>query len=251
MSVLRRAQLVIATTGRSTERLADKCRIADSFATTLCIYNGYDAADFAEPAPRTRVDGTCRLVYLGTLWALTDASPLVEGAVKFAAASPDRAKHMELVFTGRRTPEQASVLDKLDGLPCRTTRLDYLEHDEAVRLMRAANGLILLLAERPGAERIVPAKLFEYMAARRPIVGVVPAGECRDLLRGCPGATVCEPRDAGTVAEALAREVDRATAGREVDWGSFDPSRYSRASLAAELGGALDGVVSRWKGRPA
>lgn len=246
-SALRRAQLVIATTLRSTERLSEKCRSTGSAARSLCIYNGYDAEDFAVPAPQAP-RGVCRLVYLGTLWSLTDVTPFVEGARKLAAADPDRARNLDLVFAGRRTPEQSAILGRLEGLPCRITRLDYLAHDEAVKLMRGASSLLLLLADRAGAERVVPAKLFEYMAARRPILGVVPEGECRDLLRGCPGATVCEPRDAGAVAEALAREVDRAMAGHEADGGSFDPSRYSRASLAAELGGALDGVVSRWKG---
>jgi hypothetical protein len=125
--------------------------------------------------------------------------------------------------------------------------LDYVEHGEAVRMMREASGLCLLLSDLPAAERVVPAKLFEYMAALRPILGVVPDGECRELLEGHPAATVCDPREPGSVARALSQEIARAASGREPEWGSWSPSRYSRAHLAAELAGALHGVSSAWR----
>ena len=69
----------------------------------------------------------------------------------------------------------------------------------------------------------MPAKLFEYMAARRPILGVVPEGECRDLLEGHPAAIVCDARDPGSVARALSREIERAASGREPEWGELGP----------------------------
>ena len=35
--------------------------------------------------------------------------------------------------------------------------------------------------------------------------------------------------------------------GREPEWGDWDPSRYSRAQLAAELAEALDRVAAAWR----
>jgi glycosyltransferase involved in cell wall biosynthesis len=243
-NALRRAQLVVATTQRSTTRLAEKCRVVGSEARTRCIYNGYDAEDFDEALSPRASREAYRLVYLGTLWALTDATPLVEGVVRLAAESPGQAKSLEIVFAGRRTAEQSAVLARLEGLPCRVGVLDYVEHAQAVRMMREASGLCLLLSGLPAAERVVPAKLFEYMAARRPILGVLPDGECRDLLEGHPAAIVCDPREPGSVARALSQEIARAASGREPEWGSWDPSRYSRTHLTAELAEALDTVAT-------
>jgi glycosyltransferase involved in cell wall biosynthesis len=249
--VLRRAQLVVATTRRSTARLAEKCRAVGSGARATCIYNGYDAEDFAGTATEGVQREGYRLVYLGTLWALTDAAPLVAGVSRLAAESPALAKGLEVVVAGRRTPEQTAVLRGLDALPCRVRLVDYVEHGEAVRMMREASGLLLLLSGVPSAERIVPAKLFEYMAARRPIVAVVPEGECRELLRAHPVASIADPADPAAVAAALARELERPRESGEVGWGGFDPSPWSRASLAADLAQALDGVVADWReGRP-
>src|SRR5574341_919479 len=244
---LRRAQLVIATTRRSADRLAEKCRAVGSDARAQCIYNGYDAEDFAEARPEAPSHVGYRLVYLGTLWALTDAPPLVEGVLRLAAEKPGQAKSVEIVLAGRRTPEQSVVLAKLEGLPCRVRLLDYVDHSQAVRMMREASGLCLLLSRVPAAERVVPAKLFEYMAARRPILAVVPEGECRELLEGHPAALVCDAWDPASVALALSQEIARTAAGREPEWASWDPSRYSRARLAAELAKALGRVTADWQ----
>jgi Glycosyl transferase 4-like domain len=247
MHALRRAQLVVATTQRSTMRLAEKCRAAGSGARTLCIYNGYDPEDFAETQSSSAPRGGYRLVYLGTLWALTDATPLVEGVARLATQNPDQAKDLEIVFAGRRTAEQSSVLERLDGLPCRVRVLDYVDHVAAVRMMREAGGLCLLLSNVPAADRVVPAKLFEYMAARRPILGVIPDGECRDLLEGYPATQICDTREPATVARALSQEIARASSGIEPEWRGWNPSRYSRAHLAGELAEALDAAATAWR----
>ena len=129
---------------------AEKCRAVGSAARTRCIYNGYDAEDFAgAPSPGVPREGY-RLVYLGTLWALTDATPLVEGVARLAAESPGLAKGLELVFAGRRTAEQSAVLARLDGLPCRVRVLDYVDHGEAVRMMREASGPLPPAQRRAG-----------------------------------------------------------------------------------------------------
>ena len=243
---LRRAELVIATTRRSAEALAAKALQAGSRARTRCIYNGYDADDFVGSVPPVPTDGKHRVVYVGTLWALTDAASLVAGVTRLARDKPERAAALELVFAGRRTPEQSAVLQALRGLPCRLTLLDYVEHEQAIGLMRGAGRLCLLLSDVPGAERVVPAKLFEYIAARRPILAVVPDGECSDILRSHPAALVVPPDRTDLIAEALALDVV-GRAGLPSDWGLFDASPYSRAHLAGELADSLREVILDWQ----
>ena len=98
--------------------------------------------------------------------------------------------------------------------------------------MRGAGRLCLLLSDVPGAERVVPAKLFEYVAARRPILAVVPDGECSDILRSHPAALVVPPNRTDLIAEALASDITGRGPGLPFDWGLFDPSPYSRTHLA-------------------
>jgi len=243
--LLRRAKLVIATTERSAAALADKCRIVRSAARTVCIYNGYDADDFqvsgSGPVPHDRF----RFAYVGTLWALTDVTPLMQALRLLADRSPELAATVEVVFAGRRTDAQSAILASAAGLPFNVTLLDYVDHMSAVGIMKAADALCLLLSEVPGAERVVPAKLFEYMAARRPIVAIAPFGEARDLLEGHPAAYGCKPSEPSAIAVSIARAVEAKRAGQSVDWQSWNPERFSRARLTAQLAETLGTVSAR------
>ena len=48
--------------------------------------------------------------------------------------------------------------------------------------LRSASGVCLLLSDVPGAERVVPAKLFEDLAVRKDMLAISPAGETADIV---------------------------------------------------------------------
>src|SRR5262249_54328273 len=152
-------------------------------------------------------------VYVGTLWNLTSVAPLVAAVRLLARRSPEIAGQLELVFAGRRTPSQQELLQPLRSLPCRLTEHPYLDHAEALRLTRSADALCVLLSDVKGAGRVVPAKLFECMASRRPVLAIVPPGECWDLLGDYPAAYRREPGDVAGIADALADMLERHRSG--------------------------------------
>ena len=185
--VLKRADAVLATTNASLRRLQQRLNSLKRPAYSTCIYNGYDAEDFTDCPGRSTVPdaapGTFRLVYSGTLWRLTDASPLIAALERLHQLAPDLARKVELVCVGRKTPEQQAVLKRLEGTTCRLINVDYTDHAVILDWLRTADALCLLLADVPGAERVVPAKLFEYLATRKPLLAIVPHGECADIVR--------------------------------------------------------------------
>ena len=197
--VVRAAAALIATTRHSAESLQEVARAASSHPLVTHIYNGFDAEDFHDgipPLPDSMMDSASdatqpyKLAYIGTLWNLTSVEPVIRAVRQLAEQSPDLASQLELHFVGRRTAEQDEWLDQLSSLPCRVVRQAYLDHDAALRLMRSADGLCLLLSDLPEAGRVVPAKMFEYLAVRRPIFAIVPPGEVSSLLQDCPFAFV-------------------------------------------------------------
>jgi glycosyltransferase involved in cell wall biosynthesis len=211
--VLRQASAVLATTRNSAEALAERCRQAGSAARVGWIYNGYDPDDFAgAEAPRPAND-CYRLAYIGTLWNLMSAAPLLAAVRELARWAPHLAARLELVFAGRRTDPQEKLIGELAELPCTVVRHPYVDHHGAIDLMRSADGLLLLLADVPGAERWVPAKTFEYLASRRPIVAAIPPGELREIVERRPGSFVVSPDDVTGLAARLATEIDRHSHG--------------------------------------
>jgi glycosyltransferase involved in cell wall biosynthesis len=247
-AAVRRARALIATTPSSAAALGEVARRAGSAATTSHIYNGFDPDEFAVVPSRARVDygnGTSRfrLACIGSLWNLTTVEPLVAALERLSAAQPDVVREIELVFAGRRTPEQESVLDRAARLPCRLARLPFVEHSEAVGMMHDADALLILLADLPEVSRVIPAKTFEYMATDRPIFVVSPEGDLADIVRDLPGATFCLARDPDGIAAGLVRTIERHRAGVRVERTRASIARFDRKEQAGELARILDRVL--------
>ncbi len=259
---VRAAAALVATTRHSAESLQNVARASESRPLVTHIYNGFDTADFHEGTPplpdallESASDSTqpYKLAYIGTLWNLTSVEPVVRAVRELAERSPDLASRLELHFVGRRTAAQDEWLDQLGPLPCRVIRQPYLDHDEALRLMRSADGLCLLLSDLPEAGRVVPAKMFEYLAVRRPIFAIVPPGEVSSLLHDCPFAFVHSPSDVTGLAQRLGDEVERHSLGVSLPTGLWDSSPFERrrqTEQLAELLGRVSAVGQPFQADP-
>lgn len=250
--VLRHADAVVATTAASTHRLEERLVAARGTAVTACIYNGFDEADFPAAAgsdDRTRPasGGKFRLVYAGTLWNLTSVAPLAAAISQLRDIAPDLLKRLELVFVGRKLPAQRELLREIASAGCAVIDEEYCEHHRIPELLRSADGLCLLLSEAPGAERVVPAKLFEYLAAGKPILGICPAGETADLLnQSQPGAHFV-PADVSGIARWLgdsARSTSDGGVPHSQRGRSASVEHFSRRAQAGQLAELLNQLVA-------
>ena len=248
---VRAASAITATTPASARALQEVAIGSGSRATSTSIYNGFDPADFATPGESLRRDdfgnGTnlFRLCFAGTLWELTSIEPFVEGVRQLVERAPVLAERLEIVLAGRRAGRQEEFIDRLQGLPCKVVRLGYLEHSDAIRLMATSDSLLLLLSDLPHADRVISSKVFEYMAAKRPIFAVSPDGDQGDILREHPGATICRPRDSEGIAEALSERLEEHRCGIRPSVDDWDFSQFERRAQTAQLAELLDGIIQQ------
>ena len=251
--VVRSASALIATTQHSAAALRAVAVEAGTRPLVTHIYNGFDADDLhhghaplLDPVIETDTQReTYKLSYVGTLWNLTSVEPIVRAVKLLSEQSPDLAARLELHFAGRRTGPQDELLNQLDGLPCRVTRQPYVDHDEAVNLMQTSDGLCLLLADLPDAGRVVPGKLFEYMAVRQPIFAITPPGEVADLLRDYPLGFVHSPHDVEGLARRLGDEIERKRLGVPLPVGLHDVNQFERRQLTAQLADVFNAVTEQ------
>ncbi|MBA2407988.1 MAG: glycosyl transferase family 1, partial [Chitinophagales bacterium] len=78
-----------------------------------------------------------------------------------------------------------AVLDELKsmGLSAFVENKKYLPHEEALQMQVNASVLLLVLNDVPNAKGHIPGKLFEYLAAQRPIICVGPSnGDAASIL---------------------------------------------------------------------
>ena len=111
----------------------------------------------------------------------------------------------------------------------------YCNHADAVREMRSASVLVLPLRNDPQYRPILPGKLFEYLAARRPVLGI---GQTDGAM-----ARVLEAASAGITAaweDAAAMQAFLEAAWRQHCSGGVpatagDISAYTRRAITRSL----------------
>jgi glycosyltransferase involved in cell wall biosynthesis len=115
---------------------------------------------------------------------------------------------------------------------------------EVPGLYAAADACLVPLRDVPLFETFVPSKLFEVLAAGRPVIGAV-RGEARDILARSGGALLVEPERGDQLADAVDRlRADpqlRAELGRRGR--AFAEQHYDRDALATRYLELLHDVV--------
>jgi glycosyltransferase involved in cell wall biosynthesis len=213
-------------------------------AGVTVVHNGFDAADFlgldeARPPEKTFV-----LAHVGSLYGSRNPAALWAALARLKAEG--RLGRFRLRLVGavdaavRGAADRAGVGDLLDVT-------GYVGHPEAVRAMREATAL-LLVVEGFGLEGgMITGKAYEYLGAGRPVVGLGPAdGDAAGLLAET-GAGTMLPRDA---ADALAAHLGGLIARweRGEPLGGASPeaaARYTREAQTAALARVLDTVAGK------
>jgi len=133
------------------------------------------------------------------------------------------------------------------GLGERLQLLPYLSRPEALALQRDSDALLLLIPEADGRGRgVLSGKVFEYLAAERPILACVPPdGEAAALIREAGAGVVVAPDDVGGTAAALA-ELQASWRSGELAGSPLAPDqrlRLSRRARAEELSALLERLL--------
>ena len=108
-----------------------------------------------------------------------------------AAADPRFGAALRLRLAGKVDREILTAI-RAAGLIDNVVSLGYCKHAEAVKEQRSASVLLLPLRNDPQYRPILPGKLFEYLAARRPVLGIgqVDGAMARVLAAAEAGCTI-------------------------------------------------------------
>lgn len=133
------------------------------------ITNGYDV-EYIEKKP---MDSKFSIAHIGSF--LSDRNPRIfwKALSELIKENKDFRDDFELKLIGKVSQEILDVISEFK-LSDYLNNLGYLSHNEA--LMQQKSSQVLLLVEINSDETIgiIPGKLFEYMAAERPILAIGP-----------------------------------------------------------------------------
>ena len=167
------------------------------------IRNGVNPRQFDPGAPadtrlRARLGagpGDCLVLYAGTHGISQGLATVAEAAARFTG-QPVR---FAFVGEGADKPRLQTQVAEL-GLR-NVTLLPGVPHDQVPALLAAADICLVPLRDVPLFSAFIPSKMFEYLAAGKPVVGAV-AGEAAQILREA-GALVVAPGDSAALADAV------------------------------------------------
>jgi glycosyltransferase involved in cell wall biosynthesis len=130
------------------------------------------------------------------------------------------------------------------GLGSRVEFLPRVSYEASLmELCRAA--VLLLLQASADTVDLVPAKLFEYLRAGRPVLAVVPNGASAEVLRDTGGGWVVDPTDSSGLRDIIGTAYQAWTSG-SLDLLKADPvalEKFSRERLTEKLAGQFDALL--------
>ncbi|MDQ3858727.1 MAG: glycosyltransferase [Actinomycetota bacterium] len=200
--VAHRADAVVA----ASEGVAESMRHLVPSLAVRVVENGCDFDEF-DGLPYRGGD-RFRITHTGTFLGRRSPRPFLEAL---------RRADGEVVarFVGGVPPRHREWIDA-NGLGDRVELVPFVSRREALALQRDSEALLLLVPEAEGRGRsVLTAKIFEYLAAERPILAAVPPdGDAAALVRELGVGVVVPPDDVEAIATALANLERRWREGR-------------------------------------
>ncbi len=244
-AVMRDADAIVANTPGACDLLGEA--YPEHGSKMVSITNGYDPESFeANPVPPL-AGQSVEITHLGEIYVNRDPGPFLEAIRSIRPNGLSNGRSLRVRFIGRLGDSSPRLehLIRAGGLEGVVDLGGQIPYDESLRAMVQAD--VLLLLDSPGRKAGVPAKLYEYLGARRPILALGESdGDLAWVLResGVP-YRIAPPRAPGAIQRALLELLeDPATAA----FGSTDtpaPTRFTREYLTGELAGLLDSLVER------
>jgi glycosyltransferase involved in cell wall biosynthesis len=159
------------------------------------IANGCDFDDFA--GLEYRRSERFRITHAGSFFGRRDPRP-------FLQALHESGLDLVARFVGDFRASDREWAEEL-GLGRRLELVPYAAHAQALRFQRDSEALLLLVPDAGGRGRgVLSGKVFEYLAAGRPILAVVPPdGAAAELIRKTGAGPVVAPDDVSGIRAAL------------------------------------------------
>ncbi len=220
------------------DAIADELRARKPKGRLVTIANGCDFDDFAglEYRPGDRL----RITHAGAFHGKRDPRPFLR------ALADSGLEDVVARFAGSFRASDREYAEAL-GLGDRVELLGNVSRRRSLELQRDSDVLLLLIPEAGGRGRgVLTGKIYEYLAAERPILAAVPPdGAAAELIRDTGSGVVVPPDDVDALREAL---VDLHRRRRE---GGLEASplsdewreRLSRGRRVEELADLLGSLV--------
>lgn len=236
-SVLRSADAIVVASRRLKELLLRRYKFL-TYNDVQIVSQGFDPEDMKVGAgvKLPRID-KMRITYSGVFYEDRTPEYFLEALHLVHKNHAKLRGRIEACFIGAFREEHMKIVSRL-GLQNSVNVLGYLDHSECVQYLLASDVLWVMM----GDDKSSPGKIFEYIGARKKILGCVPPGMMRSIIEEAGGVCV-DPRNVPKIAETIImlyeqyeRRQIRGPQPEVVD-------KYDRIALAGEVAKTLSSLT--------
>jgi glycosyltransferase involved in cell wall biosynthesis len=212
------------------------------------IANGYDESAFAKASENgspllPRADSQVVLLHSGSLYP-NERNPVsfYNAIARLRETSAISPATLQVVLRGTGHVEFHRRLIQDRGIESIVHIEPALPYREALSEMLHADGLVLFQAS--SCNQQIPAKVYEYLRAGRPILALTDSrGDTGVLLESVRGGSILPLDDEESIVQGLPRFLSEVREGRAPVAAEDVARKHSRRARAAELAALLDEVI--------
>ncbi len=193
---------------------------------------------FEENNLQANLDNNFSLVHIGSL--LSNRNPMIlwEVLSELCLENKEFKNDLEIKLAGIVGQE---ILDSITSFQLNDscTTLGYISHQEVLQMQKNAQVLLLIEMDTPETQVIIPGKFFEYMAAKRPILALGPAGsDVATIMTDTQTGVYFLYSEKEQLKEALIKKYQAFKSGSLVVT-SNNITKYSRRALTQKMSESL------------
>lgn len=201
------------------------------------VTNGFDPEDF--PKKEQELTPEFTITHIGSMNKDRNPPVLWQAISELCEEYVEFKKDLKLQFIGKT---DFSVFNSIEaiGLLDKVRNVDYMAHHEVISEMSKSQLLLLPINNTPNVSGIIPGKLFEYLAVKRPILAIGPSNAASgEIIIECKAGSITDFDEKEDLKKNIMAFYNLYKEGNlKVESESIEP--YSRKNLAKKYAGLLD-----------
>lgn len=191
---LKAADKILVTNRKIKEKLLQNYPFL-SFDDVVIMRHGFDQEDFDRNSatPKEKKEKLV-ITHSGNFIEYSTPKFFLEAFKKLTIERPDIAANFELHFVGIIGRHNEKLIKRLKLEPFVKLH-GYIDHNETIKKIKSSDVLWLQVGRKRNIDAILPGKLFEYVGARKPILGCVPEGAAKFALEEYKASYITEPEN--------------------------------------------------------